>query len=225
MNASERERLWIEGRYYESEGDLDRPRQIYEELVRLYPNYLLGFNSIGNVLRQSGDYEKALPMYYEVIRLLPEASLGYTQVLNTLIRLDRFKEAHAVAELPAVKRLNPPDVRLMLLRLSYLEGDLVATQAAIQDLEGTRSAVESPRLSRPRIRQGSSGTRRALQARGERPPGVRISAGAALDISCSAQPTRRMPASARRGHDLDPGAYETQHHLGTRRSRRARHLR
>ena len=50
--------------------------QIYEELVRLYPNYVLGFNSIGNVLRQSGEYEKALPMYREVIRLAPEASLG-----------------------------------------------------------------------------------------------------------------------------------------------------
>ncbi len=145
MNASVRQRLWIEGRYYESEGDLDRPRQIYEELVRLYPNFVLGFNSIGNVLRQAGDYEKALPMYHEVIRLVPEASLGYAQVLNTLIRLDRFKEAHAVAEMPAVKRLNPPDVRLMLLRLSYLEGDLPAAQAAIQDLDGTGFAQESLR--------------------------------------------------------------------------------
>jgi eukaryotic-like serine/threonine-protein kinase len=146
MNASERERLWIEGRYYESEGDLDRPRQIYEELVRLYPNFVLGFNSIGNVLRQSGEYEKALPMYHEVIRLAPEASLGYAQVLNTLIRLDRFKEARAVAEMPAVQRLNPPDVRGLLLRLSYLEGDLPAAQAAVQDLEGTGLAMEGLRV-------------------------------------------------------------------------------
>ncbi len=145
MNASDRQRLWIEGRYYESEGEIDRSRQVYEELVRLYPNFVLGFNSIGNVLRQAGEYEKALPMYHEVVRLVPEASLGYTQVLNTLIRLDRFKEAHAIAETPVVKRLNPPDVGLMLLRLSYLEGNLPAAQAAIRDLGGTGYALESLR--------------------------------------------------------------------------------
>jgi tetratricopeptide (TPR) repeat protein len=47
--------------------------------------------------------------------------------------------------MPAVKRLNPPDVRLMLLRLSYLEGDLLAAQAAIQDLDGTAFALEGLR--------------------------------------------------------------------------------
>jgi tetratricopeptide (TPR) repeat protein len=145
VNASERERLWIEGRYYESEGDLDKARQVFEQLVRLYPNYILGFNSIGNVWREFGEYEKALPMYREVIRMAPDASLGYTQVLNTLICLDQFDQAHAVAELPAVKRLNPPDLRSLILWLSYLEGDMAAAQAAIRDLDGTGFALQSLR--------------------------------------------------------------------------------
>ena len=89
-NASERERLWIEGRYYETEGNLDKARQVYEELVRLYPNHSLGNNSIGNIYRAFGDFEKALPMYREVIRLRPESSLGYNQAMSALIRLGRF---------------------------------------------------------------------------------------------------------------------------------------
>jgi tetratricopeptide (TPR) repeat protein/tRNA A-37 threonylcarbamoyl transferase component Bud32 len=148
MHASERERLWIEGRYYQAEGDLDKARPVFEELVRLYPNSLLGINSIGNIYRQFGEFEKALPMYREVVRLTPESSLGYEQLLSTLTMLDRFEEAHAVAEMPAVKRLNSPDTRLALLRLHYLEGDLVAAEGAIHDLEGTRYAVESLRVQR-----------------------------------------------------------------------------
>ena len=80
MNASERERLWIEGRYYQAEGDLDKARPVFEELVRLYPNSVLGINSIGNIYRQFGEFEKALPMYREVIRLAPESPLGYEQL-------------------------------------------------------------------------------------------------------------------------------------------------
>ena len=33
-NASERERLWIEGRYYQAEGNLDKARALFEQLVR-----------------------------------------------------------------------------------------------------------------------------------------------------------------------------------------------
>jgi tetratricopeptide (TPR) repeat protein len=146
MNASERERIWIEGRYYEAVGNLDKARPAYEELVRLYPNSILGLNSIGNIYRRFGDFEKALPIYREVIRLAPEMSLGYNQVTDALIELDRFEEAHAVAEMPAVKRLEAADLRLTLLRLSYLEGDLGGAHTAIGDLEGTRLAVESLRL-------------------------------------------------------------------------------
>jgi eukaryotic-like serine/threonine-protein kinase len=145
MHASERERLWIEGRYFESEGNLDKARLVYEELVRLYPNFILGFNSIGNIYRDFGEFEKALPMDREVIRLAPDASLGYAQSLNTLIRLGRFEEARAVAGTPALGRLKSPEIRLMLLRLSYLEGDMAAVQAAIPDLEGTGFALQSLR--------------------------------------------------------------------------------
>jgi tetratricopeptide (TPR) repeat protein len=143
MEASERERLWIEGRYYQAEGNLDKARPVFEELVRLYPNAALGFNSIGTIYRQFGEFEKALPMWREIIRLALEATLGHEQLSATFVRLDRFEEAHAAVEMPAMKRLDSPETRLILLRLGYLEGDLAAAQVAIRALEGTRLAVRS----------------------------------------------------------------------------------
>ncbi len=183
MNASERERLWIEGRYYESEGNLDKARPVFEELVRLYPNSILGLNSIGNIYRRFGDLEKALPMYREVIRLAPEMSLGYNQVTDAFIGLDRLEEAHAVAETPAVKRLKAADLRVTLLRLSYLEGDLAAAQAAIGDLEGTKLAVESLRLQQTyALAGGRLRSAEALQAKADETARRQDLGRAALDM-------------------------------------------
>jgi tetratricopeptide (TPR) repeat protein/tRNA A-37 threonylcarbamoyl transferase component Bud32 len=183
MNASERERLWIEGRYYQAEGNLDKARPVFEELVRLYPNSLLGVNSIGNIYRQFGEFEKALPMYREVVRLAPEASLGYEQWLSSLIMLGRFEEAHGVAEMPTVKRLNSPNVRLALLRLSYLEGDLPAAQVAIHDLEGTGLAVESLRVQRAyAFAVGKFRSAEALQAKADEAARRQNLGRAALDL-------------------------------------------
>ena len=100
--------------------------------------------------------------YRDVIRLLPEASLGYNQLLDTLTRLDRFAEAHAVADMPAAKRLNSPDMRLTILRLNYVEGDLAAAKVAIDDLAGTKWAVESLRLQQAHAFSG--GRFRAAEA-------------------------------------------------------------
>jgi serine/threonine protein kinase/tetratricopeptide (TPR) repeat protein len=183
MIASERERLWIEGRYYEAEGNLDKARPVYEELVRLYPNSILGLNSIGNIYRRFGELEKALPIYREVIRLAPEMSLGYNQVTDALIGLDRFEEAHIVAETPAVKRLKAADMRLTLLRLSYLEGDLAAAKVAIDDLEGTKSAVESLRVQQAyAFAGGKFRSAGALQAKADETARRRDLGRAALDM-------------------------------------------
>ncbi len=167
-HASERERLWIEGRYYQAEGNLDRARPVFEEFLRLYPNYFLGFNALGNIYRQFGDFEKALPMYREVIRLAPWASLGYFQLAAALIKLGRFEEAHAVAQMPAMKRLNPPDIRRLLLALNYLEGDQAAAQGAVNALEGTEFEVNSLDVQQAYVfAVGKFRSAEALQAKAE----------------------------------------------------------
>jgi hypothetical protein len=82
-----------------------------------------------------------------------------------------------------VKRLNPSDIRLTLLRLSYLEGDLAAAENAIGDLEGTKLAVDSLRLQQAHaLAGGRFRSAEALQAKADETARRRDLGRAALDM-------------------------------------------
>ena len=147
-HANERERLWIEARYYQEEGDFDKARRVFEQLVQLYPNHQLGVNSLANIHREFGDWEKALPPSREYIRLAPEMPIGYALLMATLIQLGRFDEARAVTDMPVPRRLKSADVQLGMLRIAYLTGDQAGAQSAIDQLEGTPLAIRSLAIQR-----------------------------------------------------------------------------
>jgi tetratricopeptide (TPR) repeat protein len=59
-HASEREKLAITARYYDTvSGELDKAAQTYHEWVENYPRDYRGHLNLGNLYSEQGQYEKA----------------------------------------------------------------------------------------------------------------------------------------------------------------------
>jgi len=67
----------------------------------------------------------------------PTNILAYSNLMALYIRMDRFAEAKAVAELPSVKKANVPSIHGTLLAIAYLEGDLATAAKEAHLLEPT----------------------------------------------------------------------------------------
>jgi serine/threonine protein kinase/tetratricopeptide (TPR) repeat protein len=124
-HASEREKLVITARYYESvSGELDKAAQTYQEWVENYPrDYRAHFN-LGNVYAEQGQYEKAAEVTREALRLAPDnSSSPYWGLANDLLALQRFDDAHQTIEQTQARKLDNPGLRNARYALAFLRGD------------------------------------------------------------------------------------------------------
>jgi tetratricopeptide (TPR) repeat protein len=124
-HASEREKLVITARYYESvSGELDKAAQTYQEWVENYPrDYRAHFN-LGNVYAEQGLYEKAAEVTREALRLAPDnSSSPYWGLANDLLALQRFDDAHQTIEQTQARKLDNPGLRNARYALAFLRGD------------------------------------------------------------------------------------------------------
>ena len=97
--VSDRERFYIEARYYDSVlGDWDRSLQVYETWAQTYPRDFTPWNNLGVLRAEAGDYEGALEPYQQSQRLNPGNSLAYGNLALSLLALNRVAEAKAAAD-------------------------------------------------------------------------------------------------------------------------------
>ena len=121
--VSEREKFYIEARYYDtSTGDLQKARQAYEFLAQTYPRDDVAPTNLGSVYRNLGLYEKALAEFREANRLNSDG-LSYANLVNSYLRLNRLDEARSVANEARVKKLDSARLHLRLYQLAFLQND------------------------------------------------------------------------------------------------------
>jgi tetratricopeptide (TPR) repeat protein len=99
-----------------------------EEMLNLVPNSALGRSLLANIYVRQGEWERAIEVRKRQIQADPSYMLGYGGLINDYTDLDRFADAHAVADLPVPKQANAPNVQMVLLRLAYVEGDLTEAE-------------------------------------------------------------------------------------------------
>jgi tetratricopeptide (TPR) repeat protein len=91
--VSEGERLWIEGVKAATNGFPLKQREIYQNLVKLYPKDERAHNLLGNNYFGTQEYEKAIAEYKQVIQLNPQFSQAYNQMGYAYRFLKNYEEA------------------------------------------------------------------------------------------------------------------------------------
>jgi tetratricopeptide (TPR) repeat protein len=97
--VSDRERFYIEARYYDSvTGEVDRAVKAYELWSQTYPRDSIPWNNIGVAYEDMGEFDKALVSYSEAHRLNPRGGLEQDNVADMYVRLNRMAEAKAASD-------------------------------------------------------------------------------------------------------------------------------
>jgi DNA-binding winged helix-turn-helix (wHTH) protein/tetratricopeptide (TPR) repeat protein len=95
--VSERERFYIDSRYYDIvTGEKEKLIQVCEEWRHVYPREVGPVRTLAWDYRLVGRYEDALREANEALRLEPGADVNYWNVVFTALKLNRLDEAQAV---------------------------------------------------------------------------------------------------------------------------------
>jgi class 3 adenylate cyclase/tetratricopeptide (TPR) repeat protein len=126
--VSERERFRIEGLYYNSVGNLDKARELYERWAQTYPRDWEPPDHLFVIYRRLGwnQYEKGLAAALEDVNAYPESDIVYANLIDTYLSMNRIEDAQATAQEARSKKLDSPYLRVRLYELAFLQNDVAA---------------------------------------------------------------------------------------------------
>src|SRR5260221_703889 len=126
--ASERERLYIAGHYYDSIGDIDQEMQTWQLYVQTYPNDEIPTSNLAVLYARLGDYETSLKFALTGIQLAPDSEYGYLNATWAYDALGRYDEAKAMAN-ESIKKIGDTAIaHTMLLNTAIAQGDTAAAE-------------------------------------------------------------------------------------------------
>jgi serine/threonine protein kinase len=161
--VSEREKFYIESRYYEFvTGDLEKARQSYELWAQTYPRDVVPAGNLNLIYDYLGQYDKGLAQSRESYRLVPDG-LSYSNLVIAYLFLNRLEEARATAEEAQAKNLDSPYLRINLYAISFLQNDAAGMAQQVAWAAG-KSGVEDALLAAEADTAAYSG--RLAKARG-----------------------------------------------------------
>ena len=121
--ASERERLYIAGHYYDAIGDIEQSLQTWQLYRQTYPNDEAPNSNIAVTYDRLGDYEKDVQYSLEGIRVAPDSTYGYLNAAYGYSALGRFEESKAIAKSGLQKTDDSMTLHAMLALNALAEGD------------------------------------------------------------------------------------------------------
>jgi serine/threonine protein kinase/tetratricopeptide (TPR) repeat protein len=136
--ASEREKLYIQGHYYdEVQLDFDKTLATYGEWRQTYPRDTIPYDNAALAYNAMGQPEKARDMASEALRLDPKDRFALANLASAYLGLNRFDEARSIAEQATAQKLDSIGVHLVLTDLASIRGDRAAYDHEIELARGT----------------------------------------------------------------------------------------
>jgi DNA-binding winged helix-turn-helix (wHTH) protein/tetratricopeptide (TPR) repeat protein len=170
--TSEQSQLGIEAHYYtDVTGELEKAIQTYSELEKRYPaNYTYHANR-AYILASLGQYEKAVAEEREGVRLMPDNSLGYSNLIYYYNSLNHIDDSRATFEEAQSRKLESPDLHMVVYSLAFLQGDDATMQEQVNQTRG-KPKLEDRLLSlqsdteayHGRLRKGRDFSQQATQS-------------------------------------------------------------
>jgi tetratricopeptide (TPR) repeat protein len=154
--TSERERLYMAARYYESvSGEVGKAIDNYEIWRNAYPRDWIPFNNLANKYTAIGQYGKAIEAGRDAVRLNPDHSFPYTVLARAYKRATRYQEAKSICERAIARHLDSWGLHSILYQIAFAERDTGAMQRQAE--WGTGKPTEDETLQDEAWAAASSG--------------------------------------------------------------------
>ena len=136
--ASERERFYIEGHYYD-EVTLDPEKTIalYEQWRKTYPRDTVPYENAALNYLAYGQPQKALEVATQALQIDPSDPYAYTNASDAYLDLDRYDEAKSLLEQARAKKLDAVAFHMTMADVAYIRGDWPAYDHEIDSTKGT----------------------------------------------------------------------------------------
>lgn len=121
--ASDVERFYINGHYFNTIGDLDKSIGTYEQWRKSYPRDSIPLNNLSLIYGSIGEFDRALAAALDELRVDPNSIFSYQDAADSYFNVNRLDEAKSVAEEGLKKEPNAIGSHRQLLELAYVRGD------------------------------------------------------------------------------------------------------
>jgi len=121
--ASEVERFYINGHYFNTIGDLDKSVETYEHWRKVYPRDSIPLNNLALIYGSLGQFDKGLASALDEMRVDPNSIFSYQDLADAYFSLNRLDEAKAVAEQGLAKVPDAIGPHRQLMDIAYMRGD------------------------------------------------------------------------------------------------------
>jgi len=122
--ASEREKLYIEGHYYDSvTGDEEKAVELYEKWRQTYPRDIRPMSNLALHYSIMGNFDKALENATLDLQTDPGDTYGYTHAANAYLFSNRIDEAKAMVQTAQAKQRDSDGLHFATLQIAILQND------------------------------------------------------------------------------------------------------
>ena len=122
--ASERERFYISGHYYDTlKRQGDQGIQVLEQWKQTYPRDDVPRDNLALLYATLGQPEKALSNASEAMQIDSKDPFAYQNLSEAYLTLNRYDEAKAVADQAIAQKVAPWSIYMILSRLDFIRGD------------------------------------------------------------------------------------------------------
>jgi eukaryotic-like serine/threonine-protein kinase len=136
-DVSERERLYIEGHYYDEVlGDLDKAIETLQVAVQEYPLQIDNYVNLGATYESVGKPQQAQEILLKGLDLQPDASAGLSDVIAGYTVLDQYDEARKYVAKANQLGLNGTDMLAYQLSLDGATRDTAGIQRILAEGAG-----------------------------------------------------------------------------------------
>jgi len=126
--ASERERLYITGHYYQGTGQLEEYIRAWELYKQTYPRDQIPYNNLSVSYNSLGQFDKGLENGLEAVRLEPDRAFGYQNAAKAYMCLNRLEEAKAILNNALQRKVGGYLVHRLLSEIALVQGDRAAQE-------------------------------------------------------------------------------------------------
>ncbi|MBS1811903.1 MAG: winged helix-turn-helix domain-containing protein [Acidobacteria bacterium] len=118
-------------RYIYVTKELDKLTEAATMMTRSHPNNFGGFFVLGTAHALAGRLADSVVAYQELLRLNPDSNINRNNLAGTLLRLNRYDEAAAMAQENLQRQPNSPLFRMTMMRIAFARQDEAEMQRQV----------------------------------------------------------------------------------------------
>jgi eukaryotic-like serine/threonine-protein kinase len=137
--ASEREKLYISAHYYESNGEIDKAIEIYEQWKQSYSRDDVPDDNLALAYAAIGQQDKSLANALQALQIDAKDTYAYQNVASAYMSLGRYEEARAIIDQAATQKADSGSTQAIGYDLAFVRGDQATMQHTLDAMAGKGS--------------------------------------------------------------------------------------